>query len=151
MLDIFYCKFGNFTTIGSDHTQTDQLLSNVNQNGMSSKCLDKNKTLIHNHQCHFTLMAPHWIGQMIQDCLPITPYGNKNESLYSTVNLNIHQMNGKPNHYFNVQEIVDLKYTTVGASKILLMTTCKSSSIIGWLIAILMLIHIDCGLTYSTT
>ena len=87
---------------------------------------------------------------MIPDCLPISPYGNKNVNLYSTVNMNMHQMNGKPNQYFNGQEIVDLKYTTVGALKILPMTTCKSIGIIGWLIANLMLMHNECTLTYGT-
>ena len=95
-------------------------------------------------------MAPHWIGQMIQDCLPISPYGNKNVNLYLTVNSNMHQMNEKPDQYFNGQKIMDLKFTTVGALKILPMTTCTSIGIIGWLIANLMLMYNEHGLTYGT-
>ena len=149
-MGIFYCKFRNFNKIRSDCTQTYQLWSNGNQNRTSSKCLDKSKHLIHNHQCHFKLMAPHWIRQMIQDCLPVSPYGNKNINLYLTVNSKKHQMNRKPNQYFNGQEIVELKYTTVGTLKLLPMTTCKSIGIIGCLIANLMLMYTELGLTYGT-
>ena len=71
----FYCKFRNYNTIRSDCTKTDQLLCNVKQTELLQNV--STKSLIHNHQCHFKLMALHWIGQMIQDCLPISPYRNK--------------------------------------------------------------------------